>query len=269
MNNIVILHNPQIFNESTKSKDVKNLIKKLEKLGKVYNYTFKFDYYKNKFDLHDIEFENASKSIYDTYKHMDNFIVIALNHACPYGLYFANKYYKKVSKIICFPYRFYCKESYERRIWKLKDNGGWKSWIKNYDIDRYLLNIGNDRLQELLSKAGDEEINIVYLTMDLYLQKNSNLIPTKFKSNTTLFTRLDLDVKNIIKYNYDRKDVAKMKQIFTENDALQNSMIWNFDKVKYDAFLKDNNGNKLKIKYMVSGWENLDDVVDEVKLFII
>lgn len=95
------------------------------------------------------------------------------------------------------------------------------------------------------------------------------MIPTKFKSNTTLFTRLDLDVKNIIKYNYDRKDVAKMKQIFTENDALQNSMIWNFDKVKYDAFLKDNNGNKLKIKYMVSGWENLDDIVDEVKLFII
>ena len=57
-----------------------------------------------------------------------------------------------------------------------------------------------------------------------------------------------------------------MKKIFTENDALQNSMIWNFDRVKFDASLKELNPSKLKIKYIVSGWENYLDVVDEVKL---
>lgn len=208
MDNIVILHNPLVFNKSLKNKDLKKFIKKLEKIGTIHNYTFKFDYYKNKFELSDIEFENASKDIYDNYKHLDKFIIIALNHACPYGLYFANKYFNKVYKIICFPYRFYCKESYERRLWKLKDNGGWNSWIKKYDINDYLLNIDNKRFQELLKKGGEEEINIVYLTLDFYLQKNSNLIPNRFKTHITLFTRLDLGVKNIIKYNYDRKDIA-------------------------------------------------------------
>ena len=43
-------------------------------------------------------------------------------------------------------------------------------------------------------------------------------------------------------------------------------MIWNFDRVKFDAKLKENNAKKLKIKYIVSGWENYLDVVDEVKL---
>ena len=61
-----------------------------------------------------------------------------------------------------------------------------------------------------------------------------------------------------------------MKKIFSENDALQNSMIWNFDRVKYDAKLRKANKdtNKLQIKYLISGWENLNDIVDEVKLYL-
>lgn len=61
-----------------------------------------------------------------------------------------------------------------------------------------------------------------------------------------------------------------MKKIFSENDAMQNSMVWNFERVKYDAMLKDKNKkkhkNKLKIKYLISGWENYNDIVDEIIL---
>jgi hypothetical protein len=266
--NIIILHVPTIFNKPVISKELKPIIKQLSKIGKVHNYFFKFSYHKNKFNLEDIEFENASLDIYNTFKHLEKYLIIAINHACPYGLYFTNKYSKKCLGIICYPYRFYCKESYERRLWKLRDNNGWSSWIKKYDINDYLLNINNTKLQELLNKAGEEEVNIVYLIMDFYLQKNYILIPDKFKIRTILFTRLDLDVKSIIKFNYNRKDVAEMKKIFSENDALQNSMVWNFDRVKYDAYLKEKNDNRLKIKYIISSWENFEDVIDEVKLFI-
>jgi len=60
------------------------------------------------------------------------------------------------------------------------------------------------------------------------------------------------------------------KKIINENDALYNSMIWNFERVKYDSKLKkaNKNTNKLKIKYLVTGWEDLNDIVDDVKLFL-
>jgi hypothetical protein len=35
--------------------------------------------------------------------------------------------------------------------------------------------------------------------------------------------------------------IAKMKQIFSENDAIQQSMMWNFDRIKYDNMLKTKN----------------------------
>ena len=60
-----------------------------------------------------------------------------------------------------------------------------------------------------------------------------------------------------------------MKKLFSENDALKASMIWNFERVKYDAKLKkeNKNTNKLKIKYLISGWEDYNDIVDEIILF--
>ena len=59
-----------------------------------------------------------------------------------------------------------------------------------------------------------------------------------------------------------------MKKIFSENDALQQSMMWNFDRVKYDNMLINKNKKKklLKIKYIISGWENYQDLIDEVIL---
>ena len=90
-----------------------------------------------------------------------------------------------------------------------------------------------------------------------------------FNVPTVLYTRLDLDVKNIIKFNFKRKEIAEMKQIINEDDALYNSMIWNFDRIKYDAILKKANEKNdfLTIKYIVSGWENFYDIIDEVILF--
>ena len=46
-------------------------------------------------------------------------------------------------------------------------------------------------------------------------------------------------------------------------------MIWNFERVKYDAKLKkeNKNTNNLKIKYLITGWEDNNDIIDEIILF--
>ena len=239
----------------------------------MYNYFFKF-HGNNKFELKDLLFENVTEDINNTFKHLDKYFVVAHEHACPMALHFINRYPKKIIGIICYPFRYYSLESYKRRIWKLKDNKGWESFIKNnkYDVDKYLFKINNKRFQELfLSNSSNYDVgkNIIYLVFDINLQKQYHKIPKKFKVPTVLYTRLDLDEKLVIKHNYDRKNIAKMKKLFSENDALQSSMIWNFERVKYDAKLKKRNKdtNKLKIKYLISGWEDYNDIVDEVILF--
>lgn len=271
--NIVFLHNPSVFSKPIISKEIKPIIKKLSKYGKVYNYFFKF-HRNNKFELKDLLFENVTEDINNTFKHLYKYFVVAHEHACPMALHFVNRYPKKIIGIICYPFRYYSLESYKRRIWKLKDNKGWESFIKNnkYDVDKYLFKINNKRFQELfLSNSSNYDVgkNIIYLVFDINLQKQYHKIPKKFKVPTVLYTRLDLDEKLVIKHNYDRKNIAKMKKLFSENDALQSSMIWNFERVKYDAKLKKRNKdtNKLKIKYLISGWEDYNDIVDEVILF--
>jgi hypothetical protein len=190
------------------------------------------------------------------------------------ALYFVNRYPKKIAGIICYPFRYYSLGSYKRRVWKLKDNKGWESLVKDnkYDVDKYLFKINDKRFQELFIKNlsnNDVEKTIIHLVFDINLQKQYHKIPKKFKVPTVLYTRLDLDEKLVVKHNYDRKDIAKMKKLFSENDALQSSMIWNFERVKYDAKLKkeNKNTNNLKIKYLITGWEDNNDIIDEVILF--
>lgn len=199
---------------------------------------------------------------------MNKFILIALNHTVPYGLYFANKYPEKCQTIIAYPYRFYSITSYERRIWKVRDNHGFEKIVKNkkYNVDDDLININESRFSELFNDPGEDEKQLIHLVMDFYLQKNSNLIPIKFKVPTYLYTRLDLDVESIIEFNYKRKEIAEMKQILSENDALLNSMIWNYDGVKFDAMMKKENhdNDNLHIKYLVTGWENCQDIVENI-----
>ena len=254
--NIVILHMPTIYNEPNISEDMIPIIKKLSKIGKVYNYFFKFSYYGNRFTLKDLEFENTAKDMYIKFKHLNKFLVVAVGHAAPYGLYFVDQYPEKCTGIICYPFRFYCKESYERRIWKVKDNKGFEMMIKNkkYNVDDHLLNINEKRFKKLFINPQYDEKVLIWSIFDFNLQKQYYKIPSIFKVPTYLYTRLDLNVEDIIKLNYERKEIAKMKQIITEDDALYNSMIWNFDRIKYDYELKRANesNNFLKIKYLVS-----------------
>ena len=263
--NIVILHHP-IVRTNKIPKNIKPILKKLTKFGKIINYFFKFS--TNNFELNDLLFENVAKDINDVVKELNSFIIIALEHACPFGLYYSYHYPKKCKKIICYPFRFYSKGSFDRRSWKLKENGGYAKIIKNYDVDKYMININNTRLQELIKDTTDNGNIALWHVIDFYMQKQYNKIPSVFKISTVLYTRLDLDIKSIVEHNYDRTDVASMKKIFSENDALQQSMVWNFERVKYDAMLKSKNKKLLKIKYLVSGWEDIADVYDEVILFI-
>jgi hypothetical protein len=272
-NNIIFLHHPTVFSKPIISKEIKPIIMKLSKYGKVYNYFFKF-HGNNKFELKDLLFENVAEDINYTFKHLNRYFIVAYEHACPMALYFVNRYPKKIAGIICYPFRYYSLESYKRRVWKLKDNKGWESLVKDnkYDVDKYLFKINDKRFQELFIKNlsnNDVEKTIIHLVFDINLQKQYHKIPKKFKVPTVLYTRLDLDEKLVVKHNYDRKDIAKMKKLFSENDALQSSMIWNFERVKYDAKLKkeNKNTNNLKIKYLITGWEDNNDIIDEVILF--
>lgn len=265
--NIVILHHPNIFIKSEKiPKNFKLTIKKISKFGKIYNYYFNFT--KNNFNFDDLLFENVAKDINNTFSHLKSFLIISLEHACPYGLYYSYYYSKMCLGIICYPFRYYSKGSYERRFWKLKENGGYAKIIKNYDVDNYMININNERLQTLINDNTNNGKQALWYVIDFYMQKQYNKIPSKFKIPTVIYTRLDLDVISIVKQNYDRTDIASMKKIFSDNDALQQSMIWNFERVKYDSMLKNKNKKLLKIKYLISGWENNDDIVDEVILFL-
>ena len=260
---IVILHHP--ITKNTKiPKDMKPIIKKLSKLGKIHNYWFKFA--KNKFELDDLLFENVAKDINDTFSHLKSFNIIAIEHACPFGLYYATNYSSKCKSIICYPLRYYSKGSYDRRIWKLKTNNGYKKIIKNkkYDVDNYMININNDRLQTLIADNSDDGIQALWYVIDFSMQKQYDKIPIKFKIPTIIYTRLDLDVKSIVENNYDRTDIAKMKQIFSENDAMQSSMMWNFERIKYDNMLKNKNKKNLKIKYIID-MDNID-IINEVIL---
>ena len=258
---IVILYHP--ITKNTKiPKDMKPIIKKLSKLGKIHNYWFKFA--QNNFELDDLLFENVAKDIDKTFSHLKSFLIIALEHACPFGLYFSSNYSSKCKSIICYPFRYYSKGSYDRRIWKLKTNNGYAKIIKKYDVDKYMININNERLQTLIADSSDEGIQALWYVIDFSMQKQYDKIPIKFKIPTIIYTRLDLDVKLIVENNYDRTDIANMKKIFSENDAMQQSMMWNFERIKYDNMLKTKNKKNLKIKYIID-MDN-QDIINEVIL---
>lgn len=266
--NIVILHNPFLKSKNIVPDKLKSIIEELRKFGNVHNYWFKFS--GDTFKLADLLLKNASKDIYKTFEHLDKYIIIALGHGCPFGLYHANMYPDKCCYVICYPFRYYSEQSLKRRIWKLKDNEGYQKIVKKYNIDDYMININDDRLRELLKDDSPSGYSATWYAIDYNFQKQYSDIPTVFKVPTILYTKLDLDLKSIIELNYDRTDIAEMKKIFSKNDAMTNSMVWNFDRVKHDAFLKQQNeGNDmLTIKYLISGWEDYQIIVDEIILII-
>jgi hypothetical protein len=158
--NIVILHHPITKTFNKISQDMKQFIKKISKFGQIYNYWFNFS--KDYFELDDLLFENVALDIYNTFKKLKSFLIIALEHACPFGLYYSYHYPKTCLGIICYPFRYYSKGSYERRFWKLKENGGYSKIIKNYDVDNYMININNERLQTLINDSSDDGIQALW-----------------------------------------------------------------------------------------------------------
>ena len=170
------------------------------------NYWFNFS--KNNFELDDLLFENVASDINFKFLNLKSFLIIALEHACPFGLYYVNNYFSNCIGIICYPFRYYSKGSYDRRIWKLKENNGYVKIIKNYNVDDFLINITNERLQILINDNSNNGKQALYYVIDFYIQKQYDKIPLKFKIPTILYTRLDLDLKSIVENNYDRTNIA-------------------------------------------------------------
>lgn len=126
----------------------------LSPLGKVYIYEFKFNNITNEFNINDYYFKYVAKDIkqFINKHNIEKPIIVCLEHASPYGLYFVDTYPNLVKGIICYPLRLYSKESLNRRIWKYKDQGGWDKYIsKKYNFDDYYLNPSNKIIKELLS----------------------------------------------------------------------------------------------------------------------
>lgn len=256
-------------NADEKNKEIEYYTNILKHIGKVYTYDFKFNNTNNKFTLDDYYFKNASDDIIQFIKtnKIENPIVVCLGHASPYGLYAVDKYPELFSGIVCYPLRLYIKASLERRIWKFRDQGGWaKHMPAKYDFETYYMNPTNKEIQILLEKPGEKELEVLYHVGDKLLQVQADDIPKKFKIPTILFTRFDMDVDSIIKLNYERKAIAEMKGIVSEKDALYTSMMWNFDRVKYDKNLMDLNkdNDNLRIKYYIAGLENDKNLSDAV-----
>lgn len=90
----MILHPPFSVNEYVMDKSLKDTIKCMAKYGTTYNYYLKIV---NKYS---INIDNVAKDIEETTKDLQNFIIIALGHASPYGLYYSKKYSKRCLRII-------------------------------------------------------------------------------------------------------------------------------------------------------------------------
>lgn len=271
--NFVLLHHPNpMINKTETIKEYEKIITELNKIGTVHNYFFKFGSLKSDFTLEDLTFENAAVDIHEQFKNLQDLIVICFEDASPYGLFFCDKYPEMCKSIICFPLRLYNKESLERYIWKFREKKGWDKYVsQKYDLDEYLLNVNNDRLNEVQKNKNEKEEKFVrYSIMNYNLRKQYDKIPTKFKIPTYLFTRLDLSASGTLKRNLARKSIADMKEIVSKNDAFIAAMMWNFARVQYDEDLLKLNKDNLRIQYVISDFleQNELDLIDKIKLIV-
>lgn len=250
--------------------NVEYIRERLTEYGTVNDYYPIFADYEKPFNIKDMSFETVADDIAQKYNGR-TFIAICYSHASPYGLFFASKYPEMCKGVVAYPLRLYSQESLNRRIWKFKDRKGWEKYVSNqYDVNQYFINTTNDNFRKLIDDINEETEEILYLNFDINLQKQHAKIPRKFKTPTVLFSRLDMDMDSIIKLNFERKDIADMKHITNENEALLNSTMWNFHRVQYDKRLIENNkdNNNLKIYYIIGGIHDIRVVIDAVKMLI-
>ena len=253
--------------------DLPAIVSNLKSYGKVYEYTSVFAKTGTIYKLEDLSFSSVAKDIasYIKSNNLGKVYLITVSHGGPYGLYFSTKYADMCEGVICFPLRLYSKSSLERRIWKFKEREGFKKYTsKKYDVDRHLINITDEALDELLNDNSDEAREVLYLIFDFNMHRQADDIPKVFSVPTYLFSRLDLDIDSIVKLNFERKDIADMKKITSEGDALYNSMMWNFHRIQFDVELqKQNSSNSnLTIHYMVGGINKWPTLIDAVKVML-
>lgn len=280
---IVILHSPNPkYSHDEIIKLYGRMVEDIQKLGNVKHFFFKFGTNETTFKMKHLTFENASSRInkfFNTNKIIDA-VIICLEEASPFGLYFANEYPEKCNTIICYPLRLYTKESLERSVWKFKEQKGWEKYFMDgkYPIEDYLLDVNDERLTELFSKReNNAEKEILYQIYNHTLRKQYDKIPKIFKVKTHLFSRLDLDAVTTIEANFERKAIADIKGYMHQNDALYGAMIWNFARTKYDDELLKLNAdtNLLRIHYFIGalklrqfGKQADFDLLDCVKLVV-
>lgn len=250
---------------------IPELTKQLEAInGNVYEYKFRFT--NNRFKLDDLTFESVAsdiKKFIDTNQLSDN-IIICLEESSPYGLFFANTYPELAKAIIAYPLRLNTKESLDRLFHKFVDKKGWAHISKTYDPINYFFEINDKRLGELFDADNEETRNIIELLINLQLRKQHGKIPKKFKIQTFIYSRLDMDAASTIKLNFERKDIAQMKGILSPDDAIYNALMWNIARVQYDRELIELNNDNLRIRHMIA-FENNEDVrfiLDAVKVLL-
>lgn len=271
--NFFILHSPHPQNKKDDiKKEHRDILSKIEKLGKVHNYFFKFGSIDTTFNLSDLTYENAALDILHAIENLNDVIIVCFEEASQYGLYFVDNFPNICKAIVCFPLRLDTKESLERYIWKYKDKKGWSKYVSSkYDIDDYLLNISDDRLKTLFEHRSEKEEGFILYSIVTYSKrKQYEKVPLLFKIPTYLFTRLDLSAVGVLEKNFERKAIADMKENASKNDALFNSMMWNFARVQYDeGLMKANeNNDNLRIQYIVGDFLEMSklDLLDRLKL---
>lgn len=244
---IVILHspNPMMTQDETLQHN-KFLLNEIQKLGKVYHYFFKFGTIETNFKLKHLLFENTTHNLnkYFEKQSIDNATIICFEEASPYGLHFIDAHPEKCNSIICYPFRLYTKESLERYIWKFREQHGWDKYVSaKYQLDEYLLNITDERLEEVLQNRHDkQEKYMTYCIFNYNLRKQYDKIPKIFKVPTHLFSRLDLHMSGMIGRNFERKEVKDMKGLVTKDDALLQSLMGNIAHVQNDEDILNANG---------------------------
>ena len=274
--NVIIIDIPNMYKSDQKSKfgnEITSILKNNNNI-KIHHYEFLFSCCNKDYNLDDFNHDSVAKHLNKLYSTLENKLIICIGHGSPYGLYYVNKYPEKCIGILCYPLRFYSQESYERRYWKYskEGNNGWEKYFsKKYSYEEYCKNITNEKLKILQQDDSEEARGVIFGIYDDLLQKNHALVPKIFKIPSILFTRLDMDAKQIIEGQFKRKEVADMKKYFEENDALLGSCMWNFDRVKFNLELAElnKNNNNFETHYYVDEINGQKIFMDRIRLFII
>lgn len=235
----VILRDPHPLSGAA-SMDAKyhRFVDDLQKHGDVFDYIFNFDLNENKsFTVEDLSLENVAEDIHKKYKNHNRIFLISVGYATPYALYYSNKYYRECVAVICYQTDLRLKQKMLRLAKKYDDDKVWENEITDRDIVKYLFDINNDRLKELLSdKDNKTNEEILALVTEYNIYKQYKKIPKVFNIPTYLYVVID----NI-------EDTTDIEKEDMGNITAKNARIYSY----YSKLIKKNSETKyLKIQYI-------------------